>query len=160
VKYTLFLQGEVNDEMVAKVQKKLGKIDDIEAVDVLLSSPGGDPHCALAISSLFRLSPAYITVHAIGNVASAAVLILAYGDKRLMAKESWVMVHEDSAELSGEVKDLERESRYLRRMENQWTALLASVTKTTAEDWTKLHKATTYLSAAECLKLGLIDEVV
>lgn len=131
-----------------------------EEIVIELSSDGGDAHVALAFAARIRLSPFNITIMAMGNVASAAVLVLASGDKRIMSKECWAMVHEDSAELSGTVVDLERESAQLRKMETQWCSLLAEKTHTKADVWNKMHKKTTYLQANECLKLGLIDGVI
>ena len=141
--------------------KKLDKASqDSEEVLIELSSPGGDSYAALAYASAIRKYSYDLTVEAYGLVASAAVLVLAAGGIRLMNKESWVMVHENSGTLEGNVLELEREAGQLRRLEVQWAEILASVTKTKAEVWTALHKETTYLSAEQCLALGLIDRII
>ncbi len=69
------------------------------------------------------------------------------------------MLHEDKDKLNGSVVDLERETQHLRNMETQWSDLLTKCSHTPV-NWTKLHKDTTYLNAHECLKLGLIDEII
>lgn len=132
-------------------------------IRVTLASDGGDAKAALAFSSRIRLSPCDIIITACGNVASAAVLILASGDRRSMTKEAWVMVHEENTGESVNdlpLADAEREIKQLRRVEDQWNGLLEDYTKTDWTVWEKLHKQTTYLDADECLKLGLVDEVI
>ena len=130
-------------------------------IDIELSSGGGNAYDALAFASRIRRSPHHIRITAFGLVASAAVMILAVGDHRMMTREAWVMVHEDTAKPKGQVTYLEREVEHLRRMEAQWCTLLARCTKGTSADyWASIHKETTYLCAGECKDLGLIDEVV
>lgn len=134
--------------------------DPKKPVVIELNSPGGDAYSALAFASRLRLSPCETTVVVYGLAASAAVLILAYGKKRYMTKESWVMVHEDSGKLTGNVVELERESVQMRRLEVQWANLLADRTKLHEEDWELLHKRTTYMTPEACLKAGLVDKII
>jgi ATP-dependent Clp protease, protease subunit len=130
-------------------------------IHIRLSSPGGDVYSALAFASRIRLSQCNIIITAYGTVASAAVLVLAAGDYRIMAKESWVMVHEESGEGSfASVEVLERETKHARRMEDQWDDLLAQWTRTDRTIWANLHKKTTYLTAQDCLQLGLIEKII
>ncbi len=155
------ISEELSMESFKLFSKKLAKIEDSEdRIIIELASPGGDSYAALAYSARMRRSPLLIIVEAYGEVASAAVLVLASGDKRKMTSEAWVMVHENAGPLEGTVVQLEKETHQLRRLEQQWAELLAERTNTLAEVWTALHKDTTYLNAEQCLKLGLIDEVI
>lgn len=127
---------------------------------MVLSSEGGDAYVALAFAARMRVSACPLHLTAYGEVSSAAVLVLAAATTRRLARESWVMVHEDSGEIEGTVVEMEREAKQHRRMEDQWAMLLEERTGTSASIWTDLHKATTYLTPAECLELGLIHEVI
>lgn len=127
---------------------------------ILLNSFGGEAVTAVAIIEAMRLSGHKFNIFAIGQVQSAAVLILAAGDNRKMARECSVMVHEDSGRIKGSVTDMEKSLASLRAAEDQWNRLLASKTEASAMYWASLHQETTYLTADECLELGLIDEVV
>lgn len=142
--------------------KKIAKIEasGVDDVVIELSSPGGDSYAALAYAAVIRNSRLMIEVQAFGLVASAAVLVLAAGDLRNMSKEGWVMVHENSGQIEGNVLELQRESVQLRRLEVQWADLLGNLTKTQAAVWTAMHKETTYLNAQQCLALGLIDGII
>lgn len=129
-------------------------------VYIELCSEGGEAYAALAFYSRMRSTTCPIYIKSYGLVASAAVLILAAGGHRQLSREAWVMVHEDEGTQEGSVSLLEVQIKQGRRLEDQWNTLLSSRTNTTSDGWAALHKSTTYLSAEECLKLGLIDEII
>ncbi len=162
-KKVIILAEEISDEHSAKFSERLYELErDKKSTTVFieLCSPGGDAYSALAYASRLRNSRLNIVVYASGLVASAAVLVLAYGDYRLMTKEAWVMVHEDSGKLKGDVKKLEKDVEHMRRMERQWCELLRNKTRISSIEWGKLHKQETYLTADDCLLYGLVDEIV
>jgi ATP-dependent Clp protease protease subunit len=159
---TIQIIDSITDEKYKEFSLELREFEKTPKTPVYveLCSPGGDAYAALAYASRIRLSPCDIIITGYGLIASAATIILAYGDKRRMTKESWVMVHEDSGRVKGGTTLLEVEVAHMRRLEYQWIDLFEHVTKTRSDEWEKLHKKTTYLSAKECLTLGLIDEVI
>ncbi len=156
------LIGDIDYEMLANFEEELARLTNKndDGILVLLSSEGGLHEVSLAIASRIRLCSCEITIVAIGTAASAASLILAYGDKRLMAKEAWVMVHEESCKMKGSVSEYEKETKHLRQMEDQACKLFAERSKVSAEEWSRMHKETTWLSAEQCLELGLIEEII
>lgn len=158
----IVIAPEMSVESFLIFSEHLGLLEDESNsdIEIELTSDGGSAHSALAYCGRMRLSNCKLTVTLYGIAASAAVLILAAADHRRMTREAWVMVHEDSGKLKGAVVDLEREAAHLRRLETQWALLLKEHTGTAAAIWTKLHKQTTYLDASDCLKLGLIDEII
>lgn len=158
----LYITGEINFESYKEFSEALleAETDKCTHIRIELASDGGDAHAALAFSARMKHSQAEITIIAMGNVASAAVLILASGDHRVMTSEAWVMVHEEQCELTGNVSDLERETRQLRILEDQWAALLEKYTDRNSMFWAAAHKKTTYLGAADCKHFGLVDEVI
>lgn len=163
VKNIIQVVGGIDEESYQAFSAQLSEFEKNKAADIFveLSSAGGHAYDALAFYSRMRLSPCNVTVLAYGLVASAAVLVLAAGDRRLMAKEAWVMVHEDSVhKLSGKVTEVEKFGRHMRRLEDQWNRLMADRTKLSFEGWAALHKAESHLSADDCLRHGLIEEIV
>lgn len=129
-------------------------------ITMLLNSPGGDATEAVAIAEYMRVCGREFHITAMGQVESAAVLILASGAKRVMTRECCVMVHESSGKIKGSVTEMEKALGSFRDAEEQWNRLMASMTKASANYWASLHQETTYLTAEECLELGLIDEVI
>jgi len=156
--------GEINEEAFVIFNRKLDKLESMsnEDIRITLISGGGEASTALAFFDRIKASPCEIDIVATGLVASAASLILAAGDVRYMTKNSWVMVHEDAPGVSkhSNVSQAELQVAHARRLENQWNELLESVTKTSAVAWDKLNKAETYLSAEECLNLGIVDVLI
>lgn len=154
--------GEISDESYKDFCEKLDVLEkkSNSPIEIRLSSGGGDAMTALAYVSRMRLSVCEFYVTGYGLVASAAVLILAFGDKRFMTSESWVMVHEGQWQLEGDVSTSERAVKQHRKFENQWQALMAKRTTLTAKEWAKLDAATTYLDANDCFKCGLIEEIL
>lgn len=163
----LYIAGEISTESFHKFSKKLHllelELEDTEkreTIDIELISEGGDAYAALAYASRIRNSPAYIRITAHGLVASAAVLILASGDYRQIASEAWFMVHEDSGEITGDATYIEKMGSHMRNMENQWAKLLADKSKASAILWASLHKETKYLTAQQCLNMGVVDKII
>lgn len=164
----IYIMGDIDNEAFAKFTIELAELENSKhlpkEIVVSLMSDGGSAYAALAFFDRITQSELHhnITVVATGLVASAATLILASGSKRCMTKNSWLMVHEDSAPntKSLSVTAAENEMKHSRAMEIQWNKLLAKVTNCTAEGWDKLNKEVSYLSPEECLFLGLIEEIV
>ena len=133
------------------------------SVLVELNSDGGLAVQALAFVSRMRLAPQTIAVLGIGEVCSAATIILAAGTRghRFLTKESWVMTHEDSGKIKGTVSQMESEVRTARRLEDQWCYLMGKYTRVSAKAWKKMNASgDVYLNPKECLTMGLIDEIV
>lgn len=157
--------GEIDEEMYLSFVESLDGMDEIDPgcmVTIELSSQGGNAMAALAIFDKIRLHTGIVTVVAIGPVFSAAALVLAAGDIRIMTKNSWVMLHEDTVLVDEDmrVSQVERHAKNARLLEDQWNRLLSSQTKTSAKKWALLHKEETYLTAYECKKLNLTHEVI
>lgn len=162
--FNLHIIGAVDSESYAKFSEELTQLEysQEEEITVELMSEGGDAYTAFAFYERIKNSPIHINIRATGFVASAAVLVLAAGDKREMTKLAWAMVHEDGGvETEGlAVFEMEREVKHMRTLELQWNEVLSSVTKISAAEWEVLNKKTTYLTPEACLNLGLIEEIV
>lgn len=156
--------GEIDDTSYAEFVEQLDDLESIidDDITIELNSCGGDAISALAFYDRIRLSKNNITIYVLGAAQSAAVVILAAGDKRIMSKNAWVMVHEDTIVLpeDARVSDVEKNAQVSRRLEDQWNKILEQETGTSAETWEQLHAEETYLDANECLKLGLVDKII
>lgn len=157
--------GDIDEVAYKEFVERMDEIDEmLEGDDVLieLCSHGGDAMVALAFHDRIIRSKNPITIVATGMVASAAVIILAAGDKRHMTKSAWVMVHEDTVPVTEDdkVSQIEKQAGISRQFEVQWCNLLAKRTKASSSRWETLHADETYLSAEECLELGLVNKII
>lgn len=157
--------GDIDETSYKEFVEELDGLETIlegDEIHIELMSHGGDAMVALAFYDRIRSLRGKVTIYATGMVASAAVIILAAGDKRLMSKSAWVMVHDDTTLVTTDdrVSQAEVKLKTSRRLENQWCKILADRTKTSSVTWQYMHENETHLDATECLKLGLIDRII
>lgn len=127
---------------------------------VFVNSPGGDVFDAIAILNALRMSGKEIEVTVMGLAASAASYITLAGDKRIMPDNAMQMVHNASTGIYGNAQELAEMVELLNKMDANLQATFVSRTGLSAEKVAELLSTDTWLTAAQCLELGLCDEVV
>jgi ATP-dependent Clp protease protease subunit len=131
-------------------------------VNIYVDSPGGSVNSALSMLDAMTTCSCPIRTIGIGQVASAAVLLLAAGDKgnRIISPNCRVMIHQVSCGLGGNTTELENEIQEVQRLQEIYNNLLAKYTGQ------KIAKIKTdmvqnyYMSAAESIKYGIADNVL
>ncbi len=128
---------------------------------IKLMSDGGDATVGLAFFDRIKLSPLHITITAYGQVGSAAVIIFAAGDERLMTPNSSIYLHEETlaseaAPLSNIGKELER----LTKLDDQYNELMKRSSNKSELFWQQLSEQETYLNPHDCLEYGLCTEIL
>ena len=137
----------------------------ITKVELFLDSQGGDAYSGLAITDeLERMKRRgfHITIYASGVVASAAVPILAVGDKRIIAPSIILMIHEAALwKWPGRetASDIKAQNKLLELIRLKYINKLVAYTKLSATEWEDLERVTTWFGAKEALKWGLADEI-
>lgn len=147
------LIGEINEDLYKTFSEGF-KPNGQHVIE--LCSTGGDMGLAFALASKVQQS----TIYVYGQCMSAATLILAAAKHRVMHENACVMVHEAKDDVEGTVHDLRVRALQLQKDEDKWNRLMEAYTGTPALKWEQLSKATTYLTAQQCLELGLIDEII
>lgn len=169
VNRTLMISGAIDDSIVKAVDIALADkelftcIHYDASLNVVINSQGGDEHCGRAIAgliSLARKNGYKINTLGVGDIHSAAVLIFAAGERRVLSRFASVMVHESSAEVDGNSTAIKDYAKQMEREEQFWCDALATLTGTDAKTWMKLHTEETYLTPDEALKLNLATELV
>lgn len=162
---TIQVVGEINQEMFILVDTALTILEAQSKAQIVLriNSEGGSIYDALAIVGRIKKSKCLIVTEGFGAIMSAAGLILASGGKRRMSKYAWFMFHEAwAAEMGGTVQQLKHQAIQLEREWDTWAEVMAEFTTTNKSFWLdngNLGKDL-YLSAEQCLELGIIDEVI
>lgn len=138
-------------------------------VHVRVCSPGGSLSDGLAICALFR-DHGNVHVHIQGMTASAAT-VLAMGARRIsMSPESVMLVHNASymifeweqankEKLSEKQAEYEEMKKNLATLDSVMADLYATRSGGNREELAELMKEERWLSAQECLALGLIDAI-
>lgn len=138
-------------------------------VHVRVCSPGGSLSDGLAICALFR-DHGNVHVHIQGMTASAAT-VLAMGARRIsMSPESVMLVHNASyvlfeweqankEKLSEKQAEYEEMKKNLATLDSVMADLYATRSGGNHDEMAALMKEERWLSAQECLALGLIDAI-
>lgn len=161
-KRKIYIIGEIDQVAFATFTEQLDALLDehpTKPIEVELCSGGGEEGAAFAIYGKMNASTAPINITAYGEVQSAAVIILAAGDHRVINAETVLMVHQSSAEFEGSVKYLKVEMDELQRAEHQFCDALACHTHLSSNEWYALSKDTTYFTATTAVYYGLADAV-
>lgn len=146
--------GVTAKDFIADLKKLSAK-----TITLSINSPGGSVFDALAIFNALRNSGAEITVRVMGIAASAASYIAMAGDKIVMPENTFMMVHNPIAGVYGNADDMRELADVLDKV---GASLLATYVKRTGKpenEVAALLAAESYLSAAECVDLGLADEM-
>lgn len=162
---TFTLTGEVNLDMFHRVDGCLNIFEgeNNKAITIRLCSEGGEIYSALAIIGRIKSSPCKIRVEAYGQIMSAATAIFAVGDVRIASKYTSFMFHQTSMTLpETKLRDIRTELEQSERDDQLFNAILAEHSRQGVEFWKNLIKPgqNTYLSAEQCLQLGLVDKVI
>ncbi len=160
----LFLQSQLNEA----VDKATGR----DTIQINLNSVGGDVFTGFEIYNLIQKaqSQTQATIEIINTAfaASIASVIFTAGKKSKMFKNSFVMIHNPFAFVGGDSEELKRTAETLEKMrDNIAQAYVDKVMrknggndKKLKAEFLDLMQKETYLTAEECLKLGLVDEVI
>lgn len=161
---TIQLVGEIDQNMFILIDTALTILESQSkaAVTIKINSEGGAIYDALAIVGRMKNSKCKIVTEGYGCIMSAASLVLAAGDKRKMSGFSWFMHHEGSYDFGGTVEQHRHITRQMEREERLWAENMAKFTTCPKDYWLSQGKLgkDLYLTAAECLNFGVIDEVI
>jgi len=134
-------------------------------ITIVFTSPGGGVIAGMALYDYIRWMSAnghHVTSIALGEAASMAGILLQSGDRRVMARGAWLLIHEVSFVAMGKIGEVEDEFHFGQRLKEQAAAIFVErsggkLTREFLEDNWK--RKDWYLSSEESLALGLCDEI-
>ncbi len=152
------IESSTSANTIAKLIEDAG---DVAEINVYINSYGGDVKEGLGIYSQLQRSPAKVTAYIDGFACSIASVIAMAADTVVMNPTSLMMIHKawtvavgNAAELRKTADDLEIIDVAIRQ------AYMSKCGETMDENaLTELLDAETWLPAAQCLELGLCDEI-
>ena len=161
----LTLTGNVSDTSAAGLAKALGVFTarSLEPVTVQIMSPGGSvlPGFALYDAMLAaRDAGITLTTVGVGYTASMAGVLVQAGDVRVLSANSYFHIHEVSSGSSGNVNTMKDAAEFAMTLWHHLSDILAERSNFTGEELRdKVERKDWWMSAAEALTHGLIDEV-
>src|SRR4029077_8965941 len=161
----VFLGGPIHDETAKLVTAQLLFLeseDPEREINMYINSPGGSVTAGLAIYDTMQFVKPPVSTPCVGQAASMGSLLLAAGakGKRYALPHSRILIHQVSGGFEGQASDIEihaREALRLREILNE------SLAHHTGQNVKKIEKDTdrdNFMSAAQAVEYGLIDEVI
>lgn len=139
-------------------KEELDALGDISVLNVYINSPGGDVFAGQSIYSMLKRNKATINVHVDGLAASIASVIAMAGDTIHMPSNSMMMIHNPWSYAQGNSKDFRKMADDLDKIGlSIQETYMAKATEMKQEKLVELLDAETWLTAKECMDLGLCD---
>lgn len=163
-----YLNGIINDytsqEVIKWILYENTIKEDNKELTLYISSEGGDLNCAFAIVDIMRQSNYPIRTIGIGSIISAGFLIFACGatGKRIISRNTSIMIHQYSAGFIGKQHDLEAQFKELNLTKDRLVTTLKEVTGL-KEDVIKnklMPPTDVWMTPEELLKYKIADIIV
>jgi ATP-dependent Clp protease, protease subunit len=159
---TLFLFGEITPDSTGSFIANFKQADSKPGIIFLnISCSGGWVEGGMCMYDLIKASKNQVITIGCGAIYSAAVLPFSAGDVRIMYKSTRMLLHDMSMHL-GEIK-LDAIKNVAKETGRIYDLSLEYLSKRSGMPVSKLNELCqndTFLSADECKKMGLVDEVV
>lgn len=137
----------------------LNELTEIQGpIELHLNSEGGEVFDGMAIYDTLKQRGG-VTVVVDSLAASISSVIVQAGERRIMAPQATMMIHEASSGAAGNAGDLRKLADLLDKTSDNIASVYAERAGGELADWRSAMQATTWYSAAEAVKAGLADEV-
>ena len=161
----VFLVGEVNDHsanlIVAQMLFLESESPDKD-IHFYINSPGGSVTAGMAIYDTMRFIKPHVSTLCIGQAASMGAFLLTAGEKgkRFCLPNSRVMIHQPLGGFRGQASDIEIHAREILYLKQKLNQMLAHHTGQSVETIEHDTDRDNFLSAADAVKYGLVDQVL
>ncbi|CAM4392293.1 Clp protease ClpP [Bacillus manliponensis] len=158
-KYAWEDYGEVSSIIFKNELEALG--DGIETINLYINSPGGSVFEAMAMIAMLQRHPADIISHIDGVAASCASVLPMISKRIIMPSNSLMMVHHAMTGAWGNAKQLRKAADDVERISKAMCQyyLDRAGDKMSEESLYEMLEEDTWLTAEQCLELGLCDEI-
>ncbi|MDR1832424.1 MAG: ATP-dependent Clp endopeptidase proteolytic subunit ClpP [Fusobacteriaceae bacterium] len=160
----VFLGTEVDDVVANAIVAQLLFLEaEDPAKDIILyiNSPGGVVTAGMAILDTMNYIKPDVQTVCIGQAASMGALLLAAGakGKRYALEHARIMIHQPSGGAKGQATDIQIQAQEILRIKKEISQILANITGKSVEQILGDTERDNFMSAAEALDYGLIDQI-
>jgi ATP-dependent Clp protease, protease subunit len=161
----VFLGGTVSDDLANLVTAQLLFLeseDPEREINMYINSPGGSVTAGLAIYDTMQFVKPPVSTLCVGQAASMGSLLLAAGasGRRYALPHSRILIHQVSGGFEGQASDIEIHAREALRLREILNEILAHHTGQNVKKIEKDTDRDNFMSAAQAVEYGLIDEVI
>lgn len=161
----VMLSGDVNDAVASSIVAQLLFLeaeDPSKDIYFYINSPGGVVTSGMAIyDTMNYIRPDVVTI-CIGQAASMGAFLLSSGakGKRYALPHARIMIHQPLGGAQGQATDIEIQAKEILRMKAELNEILAKNCGHTVKKLEKDTDRDNFMSAAEAVEYGIIDEVL
>lgn len=164
----VFLGEEVSDSSAGTVIAQLLFLeaeDPERDIQFYINSPGGSVSAGFAIYDTMQYIRCDVSTICVGLAASFGAFLLAGGakGKRMALPNAEILIHQPAVHgngIQGQATDIKIMSDHIQRSKERLNRILAQNTGRDTEEIAAATERDHYLSAAEALEFGLIDQVI
>lgn len=164
----VFLGEEVSDVSAGLVIAQmlfLEAQDPEKDIQLYINSPGGSISAGFAIYDTMQYIKCDVSTICIGLAASFGAFLLAGGTKgkRIALPNAEIMIHQPAIHgngIQGPAADIKIISDHIQKSKERLNAILAGNTGKSMEEIAFATERDHYMSAAEALEFGLIDQII
>lgn len=124
-----------------------------------MKTDGGEIFSAITTLDLIPTLKSKVYTYVDGCVASAGTLISVVGNKRMMGKNAYLLIHQLSGEMYGKFSEMEDQIENSANLMKFIKNIYKQNTKIPMKKLDELLKRDIWLSSEECLSYGIIDEI-
>jgi len=161
----IMLSGEVNDQVASTIVAQmlfLEAEDPEKDIYFYINSPGGVVTSGMAMYDTMNYIRPDVATICIGQAASMGSFLLSAGakGKRFALPHARIMIHQPLGGAQGQASDIAIQAEEILRMKAELNGILAKNTGQKIETIEADTDRDNFMSAAEAVKYGLIDEVL
>jgi len=161
----IFLVGPINDAVANVVVAQMLFLESEnpdKEISLYINSPGGSISSGMAIYDTMQFIKPNVSTLCIGMAASMGAFLLQAGakGKRFALPNSTVMIHQPLGGFQGQASDIEIHAKYILSLRERLYNLMAEHTGRTAAEIARDSERDNFLTAAEAVEYGLVDQVL
>lgn len=161
----LFVGEPIEDHMANLIVAQLlflESSDPEKDIHMYINSPGGSVTAGLAILDTMNYIKPDVSTLCVGQAASMAAVLLAAGakGKRYCLPSGRILLHQPMGGFQGQASDIDIHAREILRIKTRLMEFLAEATGKPLETVEADSDRDFFMSAAEAVEYGLVDQVV
>ena len=163
----IFLGEEVSDNsanLIVAQMLFLEAQDPEKDIRLYINSPGGSISAGLAIYDTMQYIKCDVSTICLGLAASFGAFLLAGGTKgkRMALPNAEIMIHQPaiSGGVKGQATDIQIVSDHIQQSKKRLNRIMAQNTGRTEEEIAAATERDNYMTAAEALEFGIIDQII
>ena len=161
----IFLSGDFKEESAYAVIKKVIEFeakDPAKDILIYIDSYGGECDSFIAMHEAIKMSRCDVATVCIGKAMSCGQMLLVSGTKgkRFITANSRVLMHPISFFADGNVDQIDIRLEANKKLQDTFERLIAKYTKISKKELREMMSKESYLSAAQCKELGIVDHII